>query len=112
MHLLQPKRHVTNDGVGSTGGLQFANFIAANNNHLFSSDAIAYSGAYFGLGNGPIHLDDVRCTGSEAALINCSYDPFTSDCSHYEDAGVQCGKYIYISFTHYLSHNYIFYTYS
>ena len=52
--------------------------------------AIAYSGAFFGAGTGPIHLDDVRCTGSEAALINCTYDPSTVDCSHREDAGVQC----------------------
>ena len=52
--------------------------------------AIAYSGAFFGAGTGPIHLDDVRCTGSEAALINCTYDPSTVDCSHREDAGVLC----------------------
>ena len=58
--------------------------------HILNADAIAYSGAWFGLGSGPIHLDDVRCTGSEAALVNCSYDPITTDCSHYEDAGVQC----------------------
>ena len=57
---------------------------------LPSSDAIAYSGAFFGAGSGPIHLDDVRCTGSEAALINCTYDSSTIDCSHFEDAGVQC----------------------
>ena len=56
----------------------------------FFTDAIAYSGAFFGAGSGPIHLDDVACTGSEAALMNCSYDPITSDCSHFEDAGVQC----------------------
>ena len=59
---------------------------------FLSPDAIAYSGAFFGLGSGPIHLDDVACTGSEAALVNCTYDRHTSDCSHYEDAGVQCGK--------------------
>ena len=72
------------------------------NEHFLSPDAIAYSGAYFGLGSGPIHLDDVRCTGSEAALINCTYDPITSDCSHYEDAGVQCGKNTQTSFTIYI----------
>ena len=59
---------------------------------FLSADAIAYYGAYFGQGSGPIHLDDVRCIGSESALIKCTYDPHTSDCSHYEDAGVQCGK--------------------
>ena len=55
-----------------------------------SPDAIAYSGAFFGTGSGPIVLDDVACTGSETALINCTYDATTSDCSHFEDAGVQC----------------------
>ena len=66
----------------------------------FNVDAIAYSGAFFGAGGGPIHLDDVRCIGSEAALINCTYDPSTVDCSHFEDAGVYChGNFIllYIS---------------
>ena len=58
--------------------------------YFLSPDAIAYSGAFFGAGSGPIHLDDVRCIGSEAALINCTYDPSTVDCSHFEDAGVQC----------------------
>ena len=62
-----------------------------------SPDAIAYSGAFFGTGSGPIHLDDVACTGSEAALINCTYDASTVDCSHFEDAGVQCqSKKIFI----------------
>ena len=66
------------------------------NTVLFNfSDAIAYSGAFFGVGSGPILLDNVACTGSEAALINCTYDPITTDCSHFEDAGVQCqGTYI------------------
>lgn len=57
---------------------------------FLSTDAVAYSRAYFGAGSGPILLDDVRCTGSETALINCTYDRFTYDCGHYEDAGVRC----------------------
>ena len=55
-----------------------------------SLDATAVQRAGFGLGSGPIHLDNVACTGSEAALINCTYDPITTDCSHSEDAGVRC----------------------
>ena len=54
------------------------------------SDATAVSRAGFGVGSGPINLDDVQCTGSEAALINCPFDRFTFDCSHVEDAGVRC----------------------
>ena len=55
-----------------------------------SPDATAVVRAGFGRGSGLIHLDNVACTGSEAALINCIYDPITTDCSHSEDAGVRC----------------------
>ncbi len=48
--------------------------------------------AAFGQGTGPIHLDDLRCVGNEDALINCTYDSNTADCSHFEDAGVVCQR--------------------
>lgn len=51
--------------------------------------AVAFSGAHFGQGSGPIHADDVQCTGSEGRLNNCPYDT-TNTCSHSEDAGVRC----------------------
>ena len=54
------------------------------------TDATAYLYARYGQGSGPILLDDVACTGTENALVNCTYDSSTSDCSHYEDAGVLC----------------------
>ena len=41
-------------------------------------------------GSGPIHLDNVQCSGSESRLLNCPYDSHTLDCSHAEDAGVLC----------------------
>jgi len=45
-------------------------------------------------------MDDVSCIGSERALINCSYDRSTVDCSHYEDAGVRCQcKWLVITVT-------------
>ena len=54
-------------------------------------DATAYSFARFGQGSGPIYLDQVACTGSEATLGNCSANPIgVHDCSHVEDAGVGC----------------------
>ena len=53
-----------------------------------------YSGAPFGPGRGPIHLADVRCTGSERRLIDCPYTNDTfgirSDCIHGEDVAVYC----------------------
>ena len=51
--------------------------------------AVAYTGAQFGQGTGPIHLDDVGCSGSETVLLQCSYSA-TSNCAHSEDAGVLC----------------------
>ena len=53
-----------------------------------------YSGAPFGPGRGPIHLGDVRCTGSEHRLIDCPYTNNTfangSDYTHGEDVAVYC----------------------
>lgn len=47
--------------------------------------------AFFGVGGGPILLDDVRCTGSEANLLMCSAKDFgDNNCAHTEDVGVIC----------------------
>ena len=59
---------------------------------FFTTDATAYSFARYGQGSGPILLDNVACTGTENALVNCTYDSDTSDCSHFEDAGVLCQR--------------------
>ncbi|XP_051504864.1 neurotrypsin-like isoform X2 [Myxocyprinus asiaticus] len=51
----------------------------------------ARSMAYFGEGQGPIHLDNVKCVGTEASLGECSaLDLGAHDCRHSEDAGVIC----------------------
>uniref|UniRef100_A0A1X7TEQ0 SRCR domain-containing protein n=1 Tax=Amphimedon queenslandica TaxID=400682 RepID=A0A1X7TEQ0_AMPQE len=52
--------------------------------------SIARTRAYFGAGTGPINMDNVRCTGNEDTLVNCTYSS-THDCGHSEDAGVTCG---------------------
>ena len=52
-------------------------------------DSTALSRAAFGPGTGLIHLDDLRCTGSEGTLFDCPFDP-THNCNHFEDAGVRC----------------------
>ena len=56
-----------------------------------SSGGIAYSSARFGVGTGPIYLDDVGCTSSASQLLECSSRPIlTHNCLHSADAGVGC----------------------
>uniref|UniRef100_A0A8C6QJV0 Scavenger receptor cysteine-rich type 1 protein M130 n=1 Tax=Nannospalax galili TaxID=1026970 RepID=A0A8C6QJV0_NANGA len=47
--------------------------------------------AAFGLGTGPIWLNEVKCKGNESSLWDCPARPWShSDCGHKEDAAVQC----------------------
>lgn len=47
--------------------------------------------AYFGAGMGPIHVDNVKCSGEERSLADCiKQTPGTHNCRHSEDAGVIC----------------------
>ena len=50
---------------------------------------MAHGEGHFGIGGGPINLDEVNCIGTEERLINCPFDP-SHDCTHSEDAGVVC----------------------
>ncbi|KAG7313958.1 hypothetical protein KOW79_022454 [Hemibagrus wyckioides] len=57
----------------------------------YSGEAKARVMAYFGEGHGPIHVDNVKCTGSERSLTDCIKQPIGShNCRHSEDAGVIC----------------------
>ena len=51
--------------------------------------ATAYSSARFGQGRGPIVMDEVRCTSSEARLMDCPFS-LSHNCGHHQDAGVRC----------------------
>ena len=62
---------------------------AAYTNMLPSTGARALPFAAYGEGVGPIHLDDVSCTGTETDLLDCSFNP-TGQCGHFEDASVMC----------------------
>ena len=51
----------------------------------------AYYNAHFGVGSGPIFLDDVQCTSSSSQLLECPSRPILShNCLHSADAGVGC----------------------
>ena len=58
----------------------------------FGSSGTAVGSAVFGLGLGPILLDQVSCNGSEVILAQCGHLGINvvQSCSHAEDAGVRC----------------------
>ena len=42
-------------------------------------------------GTGPIHMDNVNCSGSELTLLSCEHNP-NQNCFHIEDATVECQR--------------------
>ncbi|KAJ3606365.1 hypothetical protein NHX12_025886 [Muraenolepis orangiensis] len=49
--------------------------------------------AHYGLGSGRINLDELGCKGHEKTLTECPHGGFgVSDCTHMEDAGVECAE--------------------
>ena len=50
----------------------------------------------FGSSSGPIWLDNLRCTGNEDSLVECSYSDWgVHNCDHDEDVSIVCGNGLY-----------------
>ena len=59
----------------------------------FKSAFKATGAAAFGEDEGPIFLDDVQCSGEEAALRDCYNRGWGQhECEHTQDAGVICDE--------------------
>ncbi len=51
----------------------------------------APGGARFGIGAGQIWMDDLRCTGDEDRLVDCTFPGFgLHECTHQQDASAVC----------------------
>ena len=60
---------------------------------LMHTDSTGLLTSSFGQGTGPIFLDNVACVGTENSLEDCTHDPSATDCTHHEDAAVQCNPH-------------------
>ena len=82
--------------IGSEANLNacthFSPYRRINHFHLISfCDSYGVHINHCGQGSGPIWLDTVICTGSEANLDACSHSPYgIHDCDHFEDAACRC----------------------
>ena len=84
---MTPVLHADNwDSLTSVSSWTFSDLFK-----LTTTDPVAVPAAFFGPGSARIHLSNLQCTGSEAALTDCTSDT-THQCSHNQDASVTCGE--------------------
>ncbi|XP_060582023.1 deleted in malignant brain tumors 1 protein-like, partial [Ruditapes philippinarum] len=59
--------------------------------HYEQTNPLVFRSAYFGSGSSKIHLDDVKCTGTETILSQCQHKGWGKhNCGHNDDVGVSC----------------------
>ncbi|XP_054594160.1 lysyl oxidase homolog 2b isoform X2 [Nothobranchius furzeri] len=56
----------------------------------FGTAKEALSGGQLGQGMGPVHMNEVNCSGFEKSITDCSFNKEALGCSHEEDAAVRC----------------------
>lgn len=57
----------------------------------YSRALSVYHSAYYGMGTGPILMDNIQCDGSEDRLDLCEFKGWgINDCNHGDDAGLVC----------------------
>uniref|UniRef100_A0A673WG97 Lysyl oxidase homolog n=1 Tax=Salmo trutta TaxID=8032 RepID=A0A673WG97_SALTR len=56
----------------------------------FGSAKEALSGGRLGQGMGPVHMNEVKCSGFEKSVTECFFNKESLGCSHEEDAAVTC----------------------
>ena len=62
---------------------------------MFTALATVQPNVFFGGGASfqQIHLDELRCSGAEATLLNCTHSGVgVHDCEHHEDVGIICNR--------------------
>lgn len=78
-------------GHSSAGKNLDARVICIHSHSTFSVGAIAVTSSEFGLGNGPVLIHDVTCSGYEHNLLDCRNGGIErNSCSHSRDAGIVC----------------------
>ena len=83
------RNHIWGTVCDDQWGRNEARVVCRQLGYADSQDAIPYSNAFFGRGIAPIHLDELRCSGEESSLLDCSHTRL-HNCINAEDAGVLC----------------------